>query len=81
MTNTEIIQRYFVTFGQKSPFRNSYVEVVVRDAASEEEARKRVHDAAMDVFGDKWSNLYPHEDFSKCCSLFTSGRIGEVIEA
>lgn len=87
------IHRFYITFGQRSPFRHGYVEIVVNGASSDGEAMKRAHDAAMDGIGDRWSNIYKHDDFisrtketadgtgKSAEELFPEGKIGQTIHA
>ena len=66
---------FYLTFGQKSPFNNGWVEIL---ATNKEEAREE----AFEVFGPKWSNVYEAEDFlAKAPEFFPAGRQGRVIEA
>jgi hypothetical protein len=62
--------RFFLTFGQKSPFRQNWVLVLASDY---ENAREEVER----VFGKHWSNLYEESKFDK--SYFPSGQVGEAL--
>lgn len=64
------MNKYYVTFGQKSPFRNGWVEIL---AISEEEARERI----KYCIGNIWSSLYTNDDFES--DLFPAGKLGETI--
>lgn len=70
-------QIFYVTFGQRSPFRNGWVEV---EAETEELARRYVTDA----LGIEWSNLYSEKEFRKeddrVAEMFNAGKIGETIK-
>ncbi len=61
---------FYLTFGQKYPWRNGWVEVEARDY---ETARNLV----LDVFDQKWSNLYSELTFNK--DMFPAGKIGETL--
>jgi hypothetical protein len=66
--------KFYLTFGQQSPFRNGWVEV---EADSYEEARKLVHN----VFGAHWSFLYGEEGFNeRVKAFFPSGKLGETMK-
>jgi len=62
--------KFYLTFGQKYPWRNGWVEVV---ADNYFDAIGKV----SDIFGDDYSNLYKEADFDK--SVFPAGKIGETI--
>lgn len=63
---------FYVTFGQKSPFRHGWVEIV---ADNIETANKE----AYKVFGAAgWASVYTEENFQK--DLFRAGRLGEIIK-
>lgn len=82
------IYRFFVTFGQKSPFRNSFVEVIVRKEENPIEAENRAKSLIAYALGSEWSMIYPEERFMKedngtdrnIAQLFPGGKIGDVIE-
>lgn len=94
MTNKYKTYRFFVTFGQRSPFRNGYVEIDVKhqtdDAVGETAARRAAHALAMHAMGEKWSNIYGHDEFVKSKNesdagvgvedLFPLGKLGETLE-
>jgi hypothetical protein len=65
------MENFYLTFGQKSPFRDGYVLVLADD---EETAREEV----FYVFGNKWSNLYAEENFKP--EYFPAGQIGKTLE-
>lgn len=82
------IHRFFVTFGQRSPFRNGYVEVIVdRQDITQGEALQKASLAAHEALGTHWSNIYSHDEFlSRSCvdgkctqDLFPAGKVGETI--
>lgn len=62
---------FYLTFGQKYPWRNGWVEVLAPDY---KHALKYVED----IFGLAWSNLYTEENFKK--EYFPAGKIGETIK-
>ena len=62
---------FYLTFGQKYPWRNGWVEVKAPDY---EIAREWV----IDIFEGKWSNLYTEENFNR--DMFPAGKLGETIE-
>lgn len=64
-------KNYYLTFGQKYPWRNGYVLV---EAPDYETARQWV----IDIFEAKWSGLYTEEKFNR--SLFPAGKLGETIK-
>ena len=63
--------KYYLTFGQQSPFRNGWVEV---EAASYRKARTMVYD----VLENHWSMLYEEKEFEK--EYFPLGKIGETLQ-
>ena len=65
------MKTYYLTFGQKYPWRNGWVEVIAPDY---ETARKYV----CEVFEDKWAFLYQEQDFKK--EMFRAGKLGETIK-
>lgn len=65
------MKTFYLTFGQKYPWRNGYVEVIAPDYDT---ARKWVED----IFGNQWSNLYTEENFDK--EAFPAGKLGETIQ-
>lgn len=66
------MKNFYLTFGQKSPFRDGYVRIVSPDI---ETARSE----AFYIFGEKFSNLYPEEDFN--FKYFPIGQYGHTVEA
>jgi len=69
------MNKFYLTFGQKSPFRNGYVLIVAVDY---ENARNLVED----IFGNKWSNLYDENVWGKEeAALFPSGQVGKTLYA
>lgn len=65
---------FYLTFGQKYPWRNGWVEVEAPDYAT---ARQWV----IEIFDSKWSSLYTPETFTdEVRSHFPAGKIGETIE-
>lgn len=67
----EPIKTFYLTFGQKYPWRNGWVEV---EALTYEIAREWVEK----IFGSQWSNLKEEKDFDK--SYFPAGKLGETIK-
>ena len=63
--------RFYVTFGQKSPFRDGYVVIIADD-------EHVAHDEAMYVLGKAWSSLYSEDAIE--FGLFIQGQIGRTIE-
>ncbi len=65
------MKTFYLTFGQKYPWRNGWVEVEAPD-----------YDTARDwvegIFGDRFSNLYEEGKFNK--ELYFRGKIGETIK-
>lgn len=66
------MKTYYVTFGQKSPFRDGWVEIL---AKNKEDAQKH----ANYVFGDKFSMLY--DELHMNPMFFPAGRIGHILKA
>lgn len=66
------MKNFYLTFGQKSPFRNNWVLVV---AENYNNARKEV----IYIFGQFWSFLYEEEKFDK--SFFPEGQVGKTVYA
>ena len=64
------MKSYYLTFGQKSPFRDGYVLIVAEDY-------KTAREEAGYVFGDKFSMLYQQQDFN--ASYFPDGQIGKTL--
>jgi hypothetical protein len=66
--------KFYLTFGQQSPFRNGWVEI-------EAEVYGAAHNLAMDVFGRHWSMLYREEEFKEARSIhFPAGKLGETLK-
>ena len=64
---------FYLTFGQKSPFRDGYVVIEAEDYA-------KAREAAFYVFGDNFAFLYeakPFEEHSK--NMFPEGQIGKTL--
>jgi hypothetical protein len=70
---TTMKTNFYITFGQRSPFRNGWVVIV---ASGKEEAQAEAHS----VFGPHWSMCYSEEAFFKAREHFNKGKIGETIE-
>lgn len=64
------MKTFYLTFGQKYPWRNGWVEVLAPDY---ETARELV----VEIFDAKWSSLYTEEHFNK--EMFPAGKLGETI--
>lgn len=64
------MKTFYLTFGQKYPWRNGYCEVVAPDI---ETARQLV----CDIFGEKWASLYSEEDWKP--EFYPQGKLGETI--
>ena len=62
--------KYYITFGQKSPFRDGYVIVEAPDATT---ARYEVFYA----MGDQWGFMYTEEEID--FDLFPLGQIGRTL--
>lgn len=63
---------YYITFGQKSPLRNNWVEA---------EASSQVYaiEQAEYAFGKSgYSNVYNRDTFDK--KLFYGGKVGEILK-
>lgn len=65
------LKTFYLTFGQKYPWRNGWVEVRAPDYDT---ARRWV----VEIFDAKWSHLYTEENFDK--EMFLAGKLGETIE-
>ena len=66
--------KFYLTFGQQSPFRNGWVEV-------EAESWEVAHGLALDVFGRHWSMLYREEGFNEKVKVyFPAGKLGETLK-
>ena len=63
--------KFFVTFTQKSPFKDGWLEV---EASSKESATLMV----MEEFGNKWGFIYERSKFES--EYFPAGKLGEIIE-
>lgn len=67
------MKTFYLTFGQKYPWRNGWAEV---EAPSYEKAREYV----VEIFGEHWAFLYTEEEFTpEKRSFFPAGKIGETI--
>lgn len=64
-------QTFYLTFGQKYPFRDGWVEVEAPDYVT---ARTYV----IEIFGSQWSFLYAREDFKP--ELYPDGKLGKTIK-
>lgn len=67
------MQKFYVTFGQSSPFRNGWVEII---ALNIEIARKE----AWRQFGEHYSFIRETDSEEKMLEYFPDGRIGKVID-
>ena len=65
------METFYLTFGQKYPWRNGWVEV---EAPDMETAREW----CFEIFEGKFSSLYSEEEFNK--SNYPAGKIGETIK-
>lgn len=81
-----VTKRFFITFGQKSPFSNGWVEIQVQNVRdNDEEADKKAYlkarSEAFHALGDGWSNIYDETAFSKSRqNYFPDGRIGRILK-
>ena len=71
---------FYVTFGQKSPFRNGYVKI-------EAENYIIARELAFQAFERNWSSIYSSEDFYRSQTdnttikdMFPDGQIGEILK-
>lgn len=64
------MNKYYLTFGQKYPWRNGYVLVIAKDYNT---AREYVES----IFKEQFSFLYHEKDFKK--DFFPAGQLGETI--
>lgn len=62
---------FYLTFGQKYPWRNGWVEVCA-------ESYMQAMEFVRSVFDNQWSNLYSEETFDK--TLYPAGKLGETIK-
>jgi len=62
---------FYVTFGQKSPFRNGWVEV-------EAENYRLAREIVNDTLGKEFSMLYSEFDFDR--RFFPKGKLGETLK-
>lgn len=62
---------FYVTFGQKSPFRDGYVEIEADD-------QRIAQVEAFRIFGQYWSEVYEEDKIKK--EFFHAGRIGIKIK-
>ncbi len=75
----ESIKKFYVTFGQKSPFRNGYVLILVRDE-DDDAAYSKAREEAFRALGDEWSNIYPEAKFINNVEIFPAGKLGSTIQ-
>lgn len=68
---TKQLNTYYLTFGQKYPWRNGWVEVLAPDY---ETARGYVEQ----IFDKAWANLLDESNF--CKKYYPAGKIGETIK-
>lgn len=59
---------FYLTFGQKSPFRKGWVEIEAEDEIAAVEV-------ARDTFGEHYSNIYEKIN----AEYFPSGKLGETL--
>jgi len=64
--------RYYITFGQRSPFRDGYVLI---EAYEYSQARR----AAIETLGQKWAFIYLEKDFDH--QFYPAGQLGRTINA
>jgi hypothetical protein len=64
---------YYITFGQRSPFRNGWVVIM---ASGQKEAQEE----AEICFGQHYSMCYDEDKFHSAREHFNRGQIGETIE-
>jgi len=66
---------FYVTFGQRSPFKDGWVEILASD-------RDAAHDEALSLFGQHFSGLYEADQFNNpdTKAMYPDGRFGRVIE-
>lgn len=74
------IHRFFVTFGQRSPFSNGFVEILVQNEPDVEEAENKARKEAFEVFGDHWSMIYTADKFVTNRGMFRDGKLGRTIK-
>ena len=65
------MNKYYLTFGQKYPWRNGWVEI---EAPNYKTAREYV----VDIFDTKWSDIKEEDVFDK--SFYPAGKLGETIK-
>lgn len=65
------LNTYYLTFGQKYPWRNGWVEVLAPDLKT---AVKWVEE----IFDDQYGSIYEEKDF--CKKYYPAGKIGETIK-
>lgn len=61
---------YYITFGQRSPFRHGWVEIMAS-------AKRYAEDEAHNCFGPHWSMIYDKEPDR---DLFPAGKLGETLQ-
>lgn len=65
--------KFYVTFGQKSPFKDGWVEIIAPNY-------KVAHDEAFDIFGPKFAFIRETDSEESMKEYFPAGRIGNVID-
>lgn len=65
------MEKFYLTFGQESPARNGYIEVIAFDY-------QRARDLVFKTYGRQWSGLYTEDDFREAIDLFPAGKLGEL---
>jgi hypothetical protein len=63
--------KFYITFGQKSPFRNGYVVIEAINVSV-------AHEIAMNSFGNKWAWVYSENEIRK--EFFPLGQIGATLK-
>lgn len=66
------METFYLTFGNKYPWRNGWVEV---EAVNYEMARKIVNE----IFGSQWAWLYKEGEFKTLKNNFPAGKLGETV--
>ena len=74
------LYRFFITFGQRSPFRHGYVEVHVRTALDQYAAYELARNEAFSQFGEKFSFVRYESEITSHKDIFPTGKLGEIIE-
>lgn len=65
-------KKFYVSFGQKHPLRNGWVEVEAPDYAS-------ARDAVFNIFGMKFAFIRETDDMARAKDFFPAGQFGETI--